>query len=68
MLFIFIGACPLPQTRYVVVYKNEWRQVKKNPANLKKAYRKKGRQDRGGIYEEWLMNRFEYADDEYADV
>ena len=25
-------------------------------------YKKKGRQDRDGIHEAWLMNRFEYAD------
>ena len=31
--------------------------------NIKKGwYKKKGRQDRDGIHEAWLRNRFEYAD------
>ena len=38
----------------------------KNPANLKReAYRGayyKGRQDRDGIYEVWLTNRFEHTE------
>ena len=28
----------------------------------KEAYKKKGGQDRDGIHEAWLMNRFEHAD------
>ena len=33
----FCSICPI---QYIVVYKNEWRQVNKNPANFKKeAYR-----------------------------
>ena len=42
---------------------------KKSCANLKRGiiigiifYKEKGRQDRDGIHEAWLMNRFEHAE------
>ena len=35
-LLIFIGGLPPFTEIYVVVYKKEWRQVNKNPANFKK--------------------------------